>query len=102
MSETDTRSVTELEELLDADIPCEGLAGGGGMLRTECGKPATLRWTNPHGHGPLPDKPYKCMDCWMALYQYLANTLAVEGAMRCPDCGHRSRSVLEHTDYRPF
>lgn len=100
MSDVAEVPVADLEELLEQEIPCGGLLHD--ELRRDCSNAAVVRWTNPHGGAHPVAAPYKCMDCWMVLYQHLANHLAHCDAIKCDMCGHVSRSVLEHTDYRPF
>lgn len=101
MSDVAEVPVADLEELLEQEIPCGGLTYR--PVRRSCGKSAAVRWTSPHGNDhPGVKAQYKCMDCWMVLYQRLADELASEGYLVCGSCGHVSHHVLAHTDYRPF
>ena len=102
MSDTRTESVTELEELLDAEIPCGGVLEP--PVQRQCGRAATLRWSNPHDccDAAPAATAVKCPDCWMVLYQCLADRLARDGGIRCKHCDNIASSVLEHTDFRPF
>lgn len=94
---------TLLAELWNNAIPCGGIEHPD--CRRKCNNEATLRWVNPHTGCPVPDPcalDFKCAECWMVLYQQLANALARNGKLGCIDCGRTFRSVLELTDYRPF
>lgn len=99
MSETSTESVTELEELLDAEIPCGGIKYGA-IART-CSSPAVLRGK---GHGCEPSTPAmnKCVPCWQIWFQNTANTLARHGRLDCLVCHRIFHSVEDFNDFRPF
>jgi DNA-directed RNA polymerase subunit RPC12/RpoP len=98
---TDTKETTDLEGLLSESIPCQGIKNL--KVARTCDREAVLRFSNPH-RCPTgnPDAPYKCVDCWMTLYQHLANTLASGNPLCCERCGVVCTTVLAFTDYRPF
>lgn len=97
---TQPLTTPDLEELLDESIPC------GGIRDRDCARGCTaeavLQWTNPHGCPEPAVAHFKCVDCWMVLYQHLAHIFAKHGRIRCRYCRHISASVLAHTDFRPF
>lgn len=102
MSETSTESVTDLEELLDAEIRCEGLQLSATGPVTPCGRPAVLR-SDGHGCSVVPNPPYfKCLRCWQAWYVGMVERAARRGGYNRCACGHKFPTPSAFSDYRPF
>ena len=95
MSEIQTVPV-DLEELLDQDIPCEGIRTP--QIARQCGRPAVLK-SNGHGHR---DTSFKCVECWQVWYRLAVQVLARSGCIGCMECGQLFDTVESFADYRPF
>lgn len=85
-------AVSDLEELLQEEIPCE--ADGG------CRRGAQLRSA---GHACVDPGPFHlCIQCWQEWFS--RNVLAIKryGWIVCDDCGQAFTTVEAFNDYRPF
>jgi hypothetical protein len=99
---TCTESVTDLEELFAAEIPCGGVMDA--TCRRDCDKPAALLG---HGHGcpGVPERrpaDFKCISCWEVWFASVASALAQRGGIYCIHCRHIFTSVEDFSDYRPI
>ena len=100
MSEVSTVPVAYLEELLDQEIPCGGIAFR--PLARSCSNSAVLH-SDGHGHGfDTAPYRYKCMTCWQDWYQEHLRRLIVRGYILCGDCHQGFDSIEAFSDYRPF
>ena len=87
-------SETDLEELLQEEVPC-----------MSCGKPAMLRSI---GHGTCTDSKgnpppmYKCLSFYQAWLLGVLQTIAAYDHTLCVRCGRKFPTVESFSDYRPF
>lgn len=86
MSDVKTDAVTELEELLDEEVPC-----------LKCGKAAQLR-SDRHGHGMA----CVCISCWQPWFKRITATIAKYGRVKCDCCPRSFATVEAFADYRLF
>jgi DNA-directed RNA polymerase subunit RPC12/RpoP len=92
-------NTTDLEELLEAEIPCGGIDVP--AIARDCAQPAVL---HSAGHGCVSPRPvqYKCLTCWKAWYQFHVSRLTSKGWLCCRHCGDTFTSLEAFSDYRPF
>lgn len=98
MSDVETVPVGDLEELLDAEIPCGGCVHTTGEQATNCTNVAVLRAV---GHECVVGR-VKCLRCWQAMLTRNAEILAARGRLGCLRCGRSFFSIESFADYRPF
>ena len=91
--------VSELEALLEEEVPCGGIRNV--HIARSCDRPAALKDVGPHQCG-IPRANYKCLQCWQVLVAHLCQRLATQGYLRCVHCNERFHSVESFCDYRPF
>lgn len=92
---TETRTDELSDELLDAEIPCDGIINPD--IKQSCSRPAVLRTTN-HGHGC----GVKCIACWKIWYVHILSELLRCGYIRCLECNRKFISIESFSDFRPF
>lgn len=96
VNKADTLDAADLEELLDAELPCGGHHGSG-----PCGRSAVL---HSRGHGCQPPTAafFKCTECWMVWYRIEANRLDWCGQIRCRECEQVFYDIDSFSHYRPI
>lgn len=98
MSDVGVKPVDELEDMLDAEIPCGGISEP--RVQRSCDRAAILRCG---GHGCPDTRTYcKCIPCWRVWYQAVATAIACYGSVGCATCRRRFATVESFADYRPF
>lgn len=95
VSEAAPVGVSELEALLEEEVPC----GGNACPKAPCpyDAPAVLRCSCcPHATEPT---DFKCVACYSI---WLASVIRSGGSVYCHDCGRVTPANLAHLLYRPF
>lgn len=95
---TQPLTTDQLEELLEAELPCGGVKYPHRLAQT-CARPADLRSV---GHGCDRAPMYKCINCWQVWYQAHVAILNRWGCITCDICAAVFPSVEFFSDYRPF
>lgn len=94
-------AVGQLEELLDAEIPCGGWRSSVSAHHPCDGnRGATLMATGHGCNGGRTD--FKCVQCWQKWLTVRVNHLAKWGLIRCAHCKRSFHDVPNFADYRPF
>lgn len=98
---SDTRCVADLEEQLESEIRCSGLATEVLQPIIPCNNPAVLI---SYGHGCPSEVPLlKCMSCWQAWYAYMVEKAHRHGGYNvCAHCWQRFYQISDMSNYRPL
>jgi hypothetical protein len=101
MINVDIEYMADLEEQLEHEIRCSGMATDPFRPIIPCDNPAVLI---SYGHGcPSLYPLVKCMSCWQAWYAYMVEKAHRHGGFNiCVQCRQRFYRISDLSDYRPL